>query len=90
MLARSLRVIVQRSSESPRPSFVPRLIAARKVRTSLEALAGTLELEREPVTPAGVLRVVELVTDGAGPLWGSSEEALADEIQTTLRVLRAA
>ena len=48
-----------------------------------------LESLEEPVTPAGMLRVVDLVTDGAGPLWGTTKDAtLGDAISTTLAILR--
>jgi hypothetical protein len=40
------------------------------------------------VTPAGMLRVVDLVTDGAGPLWGTTKDAaLGDAISVTLAIL---
>jgi hypothetical protein len=34
-----------------------------------------------------VLRVLDLVTSGTGPLWGTSERALDDELETTVAVL---
>jgi hypothetical protein len=63
------------------------LAAARQRQISLEALAKKLERGDEPVTPAGMLRVTELITAGAGPLWGTSEEELGEAIETTLTVL---
>jgi hypothetical protein len=90
LLARSLRRILAMTRERPRVSYPPLLIAVRRRRASLEVLAHTLEEESEPVTPAGMLRVTALVTDGGGPLWGSSDEALEAEIETALSLLRAA
>jgi len=92
MLARTLRMVAQLAVERPRAriQFRPHLSAARHLQVSLEALAKRLEREGEPVTPAGMLRIVDLVTDGTGPLWGSSDDALSSEIETTLSVLRAA
>jgi hypothetical protein len=90
VLARSLRRILATARERPRGSYMPLLIAVRHRRASLEALARTLEEASEPVTPAGMLRAIALVTDGAGPLWGSSDDALDAAIETTLSLLRAA
>jgi len=90
VLARSLRRILAMARERPRTSYPPLLIAVRHRRASLEVLAQTLEEDSEPVTPAGMLRVTALVTDGSGPLWGSSDEALEAEIEKTLSLLRAA
>ena len=90
VLARSLRRILAMARERPTGRYLPLLTAARHRRKSLEVLAHTLEEGSEPVTPAGMLRVVALVTDGGGPLWGSSDGALEAEIETTLSLLRAA
>ena len=87
MLAKTLRRVAETSCERPLGTYRPRLSAACHRSISLEALAKTLERENEPVTPAGMLRVTELVTAGGGPLWGTSEEALGEEIETTLAVL---
>ena len=87
MLARTLRLVARRAGERSVGRYRPRLTAARERRVALEALAKTLEREAEPVTPAGVLRVVDLVTAGAGPLWGTNDEALGEAIETTLAVL---
>jgi hypothetical protein len=89
MLARTLRLIERsaydRSVGRYRPLHLP---AVRAHHASLELLADTLETVDEPVTPAGMLRVVDLVTDGAGPLWGPSKDApLGDAIATTLAIL---
>jgi hypothetical protein len=87
MLARTIRLVAQRACERSVGRYRPRLIAARKRRVALEALAKTLERETEPVTPAGMLRVVDLVTAGGGPLWGANEEELGEAIEATLAVL---
>ena len=89
MLAKTLRGIEHMADEQPfgrrRPLYLP---AVRAHRQSVERLARTLERLDEPVTPAGMLRVVDLVTDGCGPLWGTTEDAtLGDAISTTLRIL---
>jgi hypothetical protein len=89
-LARTLRLIVRRAAEPPlgglgalRPS------AASENREALQLLASTLERVDQPVTPAGMLRVIDLITDGAGPLWNAPRgSALAETIYTTLDVLR--
>jgi len=87
LLAKTIRRVAETSCERPLGTYRPRLSAACQRSISLEALAKTLERENEPVTPAGMLRVAELVTAGGGPLWGTSEEALGEEIETTLAVL---
>jgi len=89
MLARTLRLIersaYERSVGRLRPLNLP---AVRAHHDSLELLACTLETLDEPVTPAGMLRVVDLVTNGAGPLWGATKDApLGDAISTTLAIL---
>lgn len=89
MLARTLRLIersaYERSVGRLRPLNLP---AVRAHHESLELLACTLETLDEPVTPAGMLRVVDLVTNGAGPLWGATKDApLGDAISTTLAIL---
>jgi hypothetical protein len=87
MLARTLRLVAETTQVRPVGRALPRLTAARQRRISLEALAKKLERADEPVTPAGMLRVTELITAGAGPLWGTSEEELDEAIETTLTVL---
>jgi hypothetical protein len=58
-------------------------------REALQLLASTLERVDHPVTPAGMLRVIDLLTDGAGPLWSApGGSALEDTIYSTLAVLR--
>ena len=89
MLARTLRSIEQSAYERPagwhRPLYLP---AVRAHHECLETLARALESLEQPVTPAGMLRVVDLVTDGAGPLWGTAKDAtLGDAISTTLAIL---
>lgn len=90
VLARSLRRILAVARDRPQGHYLPLLIAARRRRAALELLAYALEEESRPVSPAGMLRVAALVTDGAGPLWGASDAALEAEIATTLSLLRAA
>jgi hypothetical protein len=92
MLARTLRLIERSAYERAvgrlRPLHLP---AIRAHHDSLELLACTLEALDEPVTPAGMLRVVDLVTDGAGPLWGTTKDALlGDAIASTLSILTRA
>jgi hypothetical protein len=87
MLARTLRLVAETAQGRPVGRSLPRLAAARQRQISLEALAKKLERGDEPVTPAGMLRVTELITAGAGPLWGTSEEELGEAIETTLTVL---
>ena len=71
MLAKTLRLIEQSAYERPagwhRPLYLP---AVREHHECVETLARALESLEQPVTPAGMLRVVDLVTDGAGPLLG--------------------
>jgi len=89
MLARTLRLIERSAYERAVGRYRPlHLPAVREHSESLELLADTLETVAEPVTPAGMLRVVDLVTDGAGPLWGPTKDVpLGDAIATTLAVL---
>ena len=88
-LARTLRLIEQSAYERPVGRLRPlNLSAVRANRESVEVLAETLESVEQPVTPAGMLRVVDLVTDGAGPLWGTTRDAtLGDAIAATLAIL---
>ena len=90
LLAKSLRLIVRRAAEGPRSGFgALRLTGVSENREALQLLASTLERVDHPVTPAGMLRVIDLVTEGAGPLWNASEgTALEDTIYSTLAVLR--
>ena len=90
-LAKTLRSIERRALESPyRRAGAPRLVAVQEHRASLLALVRTLERTDEPVSPAGVLRVAELVGDSSGPLWGTSRDGrLGEAISTTLALLTA-
>jgi hypothetical protein len=89
LLARTLRLIEQSAYERPlgrrRPLYLP---AVREHRCSVQFLARALDNVEEPVTPAGMLRVVELITDGASPLWGTAKDAeLGNAIAETLAIL---
>ena len=87
LLARSLRLVARRALDRSAVARPLRLTAARERRVALEALAKRLEREAEPVTPAGMLRVVDLVTAGGGPLRWTNEEALGEAIDATFRLL---
>lgn len=91
-LAKTLRQIVRHSAERPLGGYgALRLTAVSENREGLQLLASTLERVDQPVTPAGVLRVVDLITDGTGPLWNAPRPAvLGESISATLDVLRAA
>jgi len=91
-LARTLRLLVREAFERPvgrrRPLALP---AVRRHRDEVLRLAGRLERVDEPVTPAGMLRVVDLVTDGGSPLWTSAQDdRLGEAISTALALLRPA
>jgi hypothetical protein len=86
-LAKTLRAIVARAADGRSSLYRPRLTAVRRRRAAVVELAETLEQEENAVTPAGMIRVAELITNGAGPLWGSNPERLEREIESTLRVL---
>jgi hypothetical protein len=90
LLANTLRLIVRRSSERPLGGFgALRLTGVSENREALQLLASTLERVDHPVTPAGMLRVIDLVTDGGGPLWNApGGSVLEDTIYSTLAVLR--
>ena len=50
-----------------------------------------LEDDAEPVTPAGMLRVVDLITQAGSPLYGTTRGVrLSTEIATTIDLLRLA
>jgi hypothetical protein len=89
-LAKTLRLIVRRATERrPRGFGAGRPSAVPENREALQLLASTLERVDQPVTPAGMLRVIDLITDGAGPLWNPPESsALGESIYSTLAVLR--
>jgi hypothetical protein len=89
MLARTLREVEQRSVEQPVGGLrlVP-LTAASEHRVRLLQLASQLERVDEPVTPAGILRVVDLVTTPTSPLWSRRKDAeLGDAISATRAAL---
>jgi hypothetical protein len=78
-LARTLRLVARRAAPS----------AVSENREALQLLASTLERVDQPVTPAGMLRVIDLITDGAGPLWNAPRGPVLEEtIYSTLDVLR--
>ncbi|HVN60297.1 MAG TPA: hypothetical protein VMT59_03480 [Gaiellaceae bacterium] len=89
-LARTLRLIEASAYERAFGWRVPLYLpAVREHGESIRALARALESLDEPVTPAGMLRVGDLVQDGGGPLWAATGgPALADEISATLALLR--
>jgi hypothetical protein len=89
MLARTLRGVEEMAYERPRgrrrPLYLP---AVREHRESVDLLVQALERLDEPVTPAGMLCVVDLVCDGGSPIWGTTKDAaLRDAISTTLAIL---
>jgi hypothetical protein len=90
LLAKTLRLIVRRAAERPLGGFgALRLTGVSENREALQLLASTLERVDHPVTPAGMLRVIDLVTEGAGPLWNApGGSVLEDTIYSTLAVLR--
>jgi hypothetical protein len=90
LLAKTLRLLVRRAAEDPRGGFgALRLTAVSENREALQLLASTLERVDQPVTPAGMLRVIDLITDGGGPLWNTAKgSALAETISSILAVLR--
>jgi hypothetical protein len=89
-LAKTLRLIVRRAGERPLGGFgALRLTGVSENREALQLLASTLERVDQPVTPAGMLRVIDLLTNGAGPLWNASGgSALEETLSSTLAVLR--
>jgi hypothetical protein len=89
MLARALRRVEEMAFERPlgrrRPLYLP---AVREHRESVDLLVQALERLDEPVTPAGMLCVGDLLADGGGPLWGTTRDAtLRDAISATLAIL---
>jgi hypothetical protein len=88
-LAHTLRLIDQSADERPLGRRRPLdLTAARHHRQAVRALAARLESVGDPVTPAGMLRVRALLTDGASPLYGlTKSDALGNEIAMTLNLL---
>jgi hypothetical protein len=91
LLARTLREI---ADAQPRNGalggrYRPRHAASVSRRESLEALAAVLENESHPVTPAGVRSVLDLVSSGTGPLWGTNGQALDDALESAFAILAA-
>jgi hypothetical protein len=89
LLASTLRLIERRSAERGRGGVGgPKLSAVAENRDSVRLLASRLERIDQPVTPAGVLRVVDLITNGTSPLWNAPRgAALGEAIASTLAVL---
>ena len=89
LLAGTLRLIEQTAFECPLGRRRPaQLQAVRVHRESVRSLARVLENLKEPVTPAGMLRVIDLVTGAGSPLWGTrNDAALGDAISATLAIL---
>jgi hypothetical protein len=88
-LAKTLRLIVRRAEGTSGGFGVLRPTGVSKNRQELQLLASTLERVDQPVTPAGILRVIDLITDGTGPLWNARKgSALEETISLTLAVLR--
>lgn len=88
-LAHTLRLIDESAQERPLMRRRPLdLTAARHHRHAVRTLAERLEALDEPVTPAGMLRVRALLSDGASPLYGMTKcDELGDEIAVTLSLL---
>ena len=87
-LARTLRLIGQTACERPiGMRILPHLRAVRVHWAVLQAVVRVLESLEEPVTPAGVLRVIDLVTRAGSPLWGSNDAALGEELSVSLAIL---
>jgi hypothetical protein len=89
ILARTLRLVEQ--SAGARLAGTPhrlRLPAVQVHRRAVRRLARALENLDEQVTPAGMLRVIDLVTGAGSPLWrGTSDAALGDAISATFAIL---
>jgi len=89
LLAHSLRQVEERSVERPLGAvrLVP-LTAASEHRVRLLQLASQLERVDEPVTPAGMLRVLDLLTTPTSPLWSRRKNSeLGDAISATRAAL---
>jgi hypothetical protein len=87
-LARTLRLIGETACERPiGMRILPHLRAVRAQWDSVQGVARALERLEEPVTPAGMLRVIDLVTGAGSALWGSNDAALGEEISVTLAIL---
>jgi hypothetical protein len=88
-LAHTLRLIEESSVERGVGRVRPlNLVAAREHRGAVVELAERLEAVDEPVTPAGVLRVLTLLKDGGSPLYAMTKCAeLGEAITSILRLL---
>ena len=88
-LAHTLRLIVESSFDRVVGRLRPlNLVAARQHQQAVLALATRLEDLEAPVTPAGMLRVVALLKDGASPLYGMTKcDELGDAIAAILGLL---
>jgi hypothetical protein len=89
-LARTLRLLEREAFDRHRrPPHPVRLTAVRQHRGCVHLLVEALDRLDEPVTPAGMLRVLDLITNGGSPLWsGMKGPALSSAITTTLAVLK--
>jgi hypothetical protein len=88
MLASTLRLIEDSARERPVGLRLPlHLCAVWEHWSSVESLARALEHVEEPITPAGMLRVIDLVTSAGSPLWGTSDAELGDALAATLAIL---
>jgi len=87
-LASTLRMIEDTARERPVGMRFPlHLCAVQTHWKSVESLVRALEHVAEPVTPAGMLRVIDLVTSAGGPLWGTSDAELGEALAATLAIL---
>ena len=87
-LARTLRLVEDTACERPVGMRFPlRLCAVQTHWRAVESLVRALEHVADPVTPAGMLRVIDLVTSAGGPLWGTSDAELGDALAATLAIL---
>lgn len=90
VLARTLRHLLESATDRQairRVRPLP-LVAVRQHRAAVRDLIVRLEAVHEPVTPAGMLRVGHLITDGASPLYGAARgDALGECIASTLDLL---
>lgn len=90
MLAKTLRKIERIADERAlgRPTILD-LTAVRAHRNELRSLVTLLEDDGEPIAAAGMLRVVDLITQAGSPLYGTTQGARLDaEIATTIDLLR--
>ena len=89
MLAETLRKIERSANDRTLGrSTIVDLAAVRAHRQELRALVRLLETHEAPVTPAGMLRVVDLITEAGSPLYAVRGERLGEEIAVTIELLR--